>query len=77
MTATDTADGDRFVSLRAAGERVGLSYWSIRGRVRDGLLPAYRTSPTSALRVKVSDVDALLTRVEPKDVAAADDEEPP
>jgi len=77
MTATNTAEGDRFVGLREAGQRIGLSYWSIRGRVRDGLLPAYRTSPTSALRVKVSDVDALLTRVEPKDVAAADEGEPP
>ncbi len=63
--ANTTEKGDRFVGLREAGERVGLSYWTIRGRVRAGLLPAYRTSPTSALRVKVSDVDALLTRVEP------------
>lgn len=63
--ANATDNGDRFVGLREAGERVGLSYWTIRGRVRAGLLPAYRTSPTSALRVKVSDVDALLTRVEP------------
>ncbi|OBF42831.1 DNA-binding protein [Mycolicibacterium peregrinum] len=63
---TDTTaptDNTRFISLREAGERVGLSYWSIRGRVRDGLLPAYRTGPNSALRVKVSDVDALLVPV--------------
>lgn len=63
----DTATtGDRFVSLRAAGERVGLSRWSIQRRVRDGLLPAYRTGPNSALRVKVSDVDALLKPVVPQ-----------
>lgn len=62
MTVADVAP-DRFIGLREAGQRVGLSYWSIRARVRDGLLPAYRTSPTSELRVKVSDVDALLTRV--------------
>jgi hypothetical protein len=68
---TTTTEDDRFIGLRAAGERVGLSYWSIRGRVRAGLLPAYRTSPTSALRVKVSDVDALLSRVEPKPVPQA------
>ena len=64
----DTADGDRFVSLREAGERVGLSYWSIRGRVRDGLLQAYRTGPNSALRVKASDVDALLVPVRPVEI---------
>lgn len=72
MTDT-TASGDRFIGLREAGERVGLSYWSIRSRVRDGLLPAYRTSPTSDLRVKVSDVDALLTRVTPESVGAQRD----
>lgn len=63
--ATAPTEGNRFISLRAAGERVGLSYWAIRGRVRDGVLPAYRTGPNSALRVKVSDVDALLVRVVP------------
>ncbi len=77
MTATNAAEDDRFVGLREAGQRIALSYWSIRGRVRDGLLPAYRTSPTSALRVKVSDVDALLTRVEPKDVSVVGESEPP
>lgn len=60
------ANASTFISLREAGQRVGLSYWSIRARVRDGLLPAYRTSATSALRVKISDVDALLTRVVPR-----------
>ena len=34
-----TTESDRFIGLREAGDRVGLSYWSIRGRVRDGLLP--------------------------------------
>ncbi|WP_019969766.1 AlpA family transcriptional regulator [Mycobacterium sp. 141] len=65
MADTAPTEGDRFLSLRAAGERVGLSYWSIRGRVREGLLPAYRTGPNSALRVKASDVDALLKPVVP------------
>ena len=68
MTNTATTDRNRFIGLREAGERVGLSPWSIQRRIRDGLLPAYRTSPTSALRVKVSDVDALLTLVRPSDV---------
>lgn len=64
----DTAtNSDRFIGLREAGDRVGLSPWSIQRRIRDGLLPAYRTSPSSALRVKASDVDALLTPVRPRD----------
>jgi hypothetical protein len=68
--------GDRFVGLREAGQRVGLSYWSIRGRVHNGLLPAYRTGPNSALRVKVSDVEALLTSVKPS-ALGNDHEQPP
>lgn len=63
---TAPANTDRYVSLREAGERIGLSYWSIRGRVRNGQLQAYRTGPNSALRVKVADVDALLKPVAPQ-----------
>jgi excisionase family DNA binding protein len=58
-------EADKFITLRAAGDRIGVSRWTIRERVRAGLLPAYRTGPGSEWRVKVSDVDALLTRVQP------------
>ncbi|OBJ46170.1 DNA-binding protein [Mycolicibacterium mucogenicum] len=65
--ANATNDGDRLIGLREAGERVGLSYWTIQRRVRSGALPAYRTGPnTSPLRLKVSDVDALLQPVAPQ-----------
>lgn len=62
-----SAANDRFIGSREAGERVGVSRWTIQRRIRDGLLPAYRTgSNTSPLRVKVSDVDALLKPVRPQ-----------
>ncbi|OBG00703.1 DNA-binding protein [Mycobacterium sp. 852014-52450_SCH5900713] len=69
MTAT-TTEGDRLIGLSEAGKRIGVSRWTIRQRIVAGLLPGYRTSPTSELRVKASDVDALLIRVTPESVAA-------
>ncbi|BCI83445.1 hypothetical protein MTY66_50700 [Mycolicibacterium sp. TY66] len=64
MASTTTANGDRVIGSREAGERLGVSHWTIQRRVRSGELPAYRTgSNTSPLRLKVSDVDALLKPV--------------
>ncbi|MGH3556423.1 helix-turn-helix transcriptional regulator [Mycobacterium sp.] len=68
MTATTDTDGDRLIGLVEAGKRLGLSRWVVRDRIDAGLLPAYRTGPKSALRVRVRDVDALLTRVTPESV---------
>jgi len=68
MTAT-TTESDKFIGLAEAGQRIGVSRWTIRQRIVAGLLPGYRTSPTSPLRVRVSDVDALLTRVTPESAA--------
>lgn len=65
MTTTDT-DGDRLVGLTEAGKRLGLSRWVVRDRINAGLLPAYRTGgPKTELRVRVRDVDALLTPFTP------------
>ncbi|OKH80877.1 hypothetical protein EB75_18890 [Mycobacterium sp. ST-F2] len=63
---TATTEGDRYIGLAEAGARIGVSRWTIRQRIDRGLLPGYRTSLTSPLRVRVSDVDALLTRVTPE-----------
>jgi excisionase family DNA binding protein len=64
ITAT-TTEGDTYIGLAEAGQRIGVSRWTIRQRIDAGLLPGYRTSPTSPLRVKISDVDALLKPVIP------------
>lgn len=62
---TTTTEDDRYIGLSEAGQRIGVSRWTIRQRIDKGLLPGYRTSPNSPLRVKVSDVDALLKPVVP------------
>jgi excisionase family DNA binding protein len=70
-TTAPLAPGDILIGFTEAGQRIGLSYWAIRDRVRAGVLPAYRTG-TSAMRVKASDVDALLTRVAPSEIPQRD-----
>lgn len=51
--ASTANESDRRIGSREAGERVGLSRWTIQRRVRDGSLPAYRTgSNTSPLRIR-------------------------
>jgi excisionase family DNA binding protein len=54
---------EHFIGLSEAGQRIGVSRWTIRQRINAGVLPGYRTGPKSELRVKTSDVDALLIRV--------------
>lgn len=66
-TMTTTVGGERLIGLVEAGKRVGLSRITIHRRIRDGQLPGYRTGTgrTSPLRVRVSDVDALLVPITP------------
>jgi hypothetical protein len=51
-----------FISLRDAAARISYSVFTIREKIDLGELPAYRISdkPNSALRVRISDVDALM-----------------
>ncbi len=65
MTTTPTACADRLIGLREAGEILGISKWTVRERVRAGVLPGYRTGPGSTIKVRESDVVALLTPVAP------------
>lgn len=52
----------QFESLSEAAERTGLSTWTLRRRIADGMLPAYR-SGSRIIRVDPDDVDDLLTRI--------------
>lgn len=52
----------QFESLAEAAERTGLSTWTLRRRIADGLLPAYR-SGSRIIRVDPDDVDHLLKRI--------------
>lgn len=49
----------RFESLRTAAERTGVSVRTLRRRIADGSLPAYRTGPR-VIRLDPQDVDKLL-----------------
>lgn len=56
-----------FESLRDSSVRTGYSTPIFREKIRSGELPAYRIGdkPNSPIRVRISDVDALLKPVVP------------
>ncbi|AXH96027.1 helix-turn-helix domain-containing protein [Ornithinimicrobium avium] len=58
----DTTTKRRFESLSEAAERTGLSTYTLRRRIAEGKLPAYR-SGRRVIRVEPDDVDKLLTRI--------------
>ncbi|TSE17873.1 helix-turn-helix domain-containing protein [Arthrobacter sp. KBS0703] len=49
----------QLISLAESSARTGLSEKTLRRRIADGLLPAYRVGPR-AIRVKPEDLDKLL-----------------
>jgi excisionase family DNA binding protein len=61
-----------FESLQHAAARTGFSVFTFRELVSSGKLPAYRLSdkPGSAIRVKRTDVDALMKPLIPEAVYA-------
>jgi excisionase family DNA binding protein len=52
----------KMVTLAAAAELYGITEKTLRRRISDGLLPAYRVGPR-LIRVKPSDVEKLFTRI--------------
>jgi excisionase family DNA binding protein len=50
-----------WVTIATAAERLGLSTKSIRRRIADGTLPAYRVGPR-LIRLDAADIDRLLPR---------------
>lgn len=72
MSARSTAT-PHFISLQDAAVRTGFSVFSLRDKIASGELPAYRISdkPRSAIRVKISDVDALFKPLIPTEVQAS------
>ena len=52
----------RAVNLSFAAEYLGVSVQSIRRRIAEGALPAFRIGPRS-IRVYIDDLDALKNRV--------------
>lgn len=56
-----TAHAPQPLSIAQAAERAGVSPDTIRRRIADGTLPAYRVGP-KLIRVDAADVDARLRR---------------
>lgn len=69
MRGTSTKPAPHPLSITQAAERAGVSRDTIRRRIADGTLPAYRVGP-KLIRVDAADVDAHLRRPIPAGGAA-------
>lgn len=56
------AIGTRYMTLAEAAEWYGVSERTLRRRIAEGTLPAYRIGPR-AIRVSAADVEALAHRI--------------
>lgn len=54
-----------WITVAEAAERTSLAVVTIRRMIDRGTLPAYRAPGVRSLRIKVTDVDALMTEVNP------------
>ncbi len=59
----------KYLALAEAAEWYGVSERTLRRRIAEGRLPAYRVGPR-AIRVKAEDVEALAERIPTGDPAA-------
>jgi len=50
------------LTVRETADVTGFSVRTIRSRIADGTLPAYRVGPR-AIRIRVEDLDALMRRI--------------
>ena len=57
-----SAPDNRHMTLKQAAEWYGVSERTLRRRIAEGRLPAYRIGPRS-IRVQAKDVDALAARI--------------
>ncbi len=56
---TSTTDQATYVTVLGAADRIGVSTKTIRRKIADGSLPAYRLG-TSIIRLRLDDVEGLL-----------------
>jgi len=55
----------KYISLKQAAVQLGLSSSSLRRKIADGVLEAYRLNPRGKILIKPSQVEALLTADRP------------
>ena len=60
MKAVMEQEPKELLSVQEAADFLGLSVSTIRRYIRDGRLPAYRVAGERLLRIKRSDLEALL-----------------
>lgn len=53
----------KYLTLHDAAEEYGVSQRTIRRRIADGSLPAYRMTGSRLIRIKAADLDRLLTPI--------------
>lgn len=58
-----TTPHPEYIDVHTAAAIVGCTVGTIRRRIEDGTLPAYRFGPR-AIRIKRDDIDLLFSRVE-------------
>ncbi|MGO1276639.1 MAG: helix-turn-helix transcriptional regulator [Corynebacterium variabile] len=63
MSATSTTTERRYETMQSAAERTGLSVKSIRRRIAEGRLTAYRMGQR-VIRLDPSEVDSIFTRTD-------------
>lgn len=61
---------NRLLTVAAAGDHIGVSTKTLRRRIAEGELPAYRIGPR-AIRVRLEDVEAMCRRIPTGDVDAS------
>lgn len=59
-----------FIDVDGAAEILQVSSRTIRRWIRDGHLPAYRLRGRGLLRIRLTDLDLLVTRADPNQVSA-------
>lgn len=57
-TPDEVSAGESRLSIAQAADRLGVSHWTVRRRISDGSLTAYRYGPR-LIRVNAVDVDNL------------------
>jgi excisionase family DNA binding protein len=62
MPAPTRSKARRWASIRNARDYSGLSTRTLRRRVADGSLPAYRPAGSHMLWIDLDDLDAMITR---------------
>lgn len=65
MSAKPNLDLPRMLTVRQAGDVLGLSHWTIQSWIRQGKLPAYKVGDRRVMVLGV-DVEAMIQPIEVK-----------